>query len=927
MDHVDRNEWLPESIELMENIIRESKSMRFVIEQENTHTNHAFGKLTAFNQYEMGINVQEILLSMNYCRSAPNFRRDITWLINKRIDSIRLSNDSHDFNEKLTIERYFIEKLYGKKTPTSRIVSASSSNNSSRNCKSSDDGRFYGTVSSDVLPKPEPVPIAQAPMAIVKDLVIDDKPKTMNNSAPHEIMASKNDQANRIEPPKVELPASSSVVPVSKALAMSRIRLAIKKSNAMYKDMSSTDKRNKKDVVPLSTIEDKHQADVIVTVQPANNTELLREPKQIVSANSVKEEPPPKIVELVEDSIHARKEFGEITVNQHKGLETLKNTHIGSQYPQKPHGNPTIHKWLDSSIRENNTTTTSRVDASPTSFKSESSPSTSKASEADNEFSIADKLMPTQSNNNFIKEIVRLPPVNHGSRSLHVPFTSAIDPTNFYEREIKKLVLVHTMNGRSPKSTTDMAGANFSVGMYKALDRAFKTPVSHPYRIQGYAWPHINRRNSIFLINPDKSGKTMSYLPPLMDLTIKNRDDGLTPSGMGPVAIILVPSAKELERVYDLCHNINRLLPNRLTIVKSYGCHGHEELLAQLYNGMDILLVTPGALMRALDNDIGFINRRCQHVVIDNVNAMQHLAKELHYVLRKCLRRNMDIDTDHYEQQVIVTSTIWSKQLTRWIPVCANPLLCIGSYIEAACYGEHTFKLVFIEDDDKLDMIVRSFDNDRSYLHEHTVIVCATDDEVRKTVEHLRAALIVSVGCFSSAESHSEINFVNNWNFSESANLEVIVCTDSILYELHLDRVKRMIHYSLPAKWSMFAKRFSAFFDSIPNILVGEKRTKTSSLIMVDKTNNEQLPHLIDFFKSHGFEKIVPAEVRQVADNQRRLNEIKKMKMGIKYCQCFLDFGQCLVRIGCENRHIFTSDEKYNQKFTIMNFVSNFFYF
>uniref|UniRef100_A0A1B0A769 RNA helicase n=1 Tax=Glossina pallidipes TaxID=7398 RepID=A0A1B0A769_GLOPL len=150
---------------------------------------------------------------------------------------------------------------------------------------------------------------------------------------------------------------------------------------------------------------------------------------------------------------------------------------------------------------------------------------------------------------------------------------------------IKKKEMI-TLNGSETGIETlepvMLAHSNVPINSLKTINEAQFLPQIHYsllhvginkiYRVQAYAWSHLLRNNSLFVVNPSKSGKTWSYLPALCNDTYYDVNDlDLT---YGPVAIVLVASAKHVQIIADHCRRLlHGLTDEASVIVASFVSH------------------------------------------------------------------------------------------------------------------------------------------------------------------------------------------------------------------------------------------------------------------------------------------------------------------------------------------------------------------
>lgn len=88
------------------------------------------------------------------------------------------------------------------------------------------------------------------------------------------------------------------------------------------------------------------------------------------------------------------------------------------------------------------------------------------------------------------------------------------------------------------------------------------------YRTQAHSWPQILNGRPVAIINTEKSGKTYSYLLPIIDML----NDGSSKDNLntvGPVGVIFVKSSRDVDNLHKIIRNI--VTNEKVSVVKAYG--------------------------------------------------------------------------------------------------------------------------------------------------------------------------------------------------------------------------------------------------------------------------------------------------------------------------------------------------------------------
>lgn len=140
-------------------------------------------------------------------------------------------------------------------------------------------------------------------------------------------------------------------------------------------------------------------------------------------------------------------------------------------------------------------------------------------------------------------------------------------------------------------------------------------------RIQSYTWPGIIRGQSMVIISPEKSGKTLSYLPITCNLVANEYSKGIISDKYGPIACIIVPTSVEVEHISKLASHFLRKCDEKIPVVGMFGVREEKECMVQLLQLCGIFVGTPSCYRKLLAMNIAFFDqKRIKMVVIDEVN-------------------------------------------------------------------------------------------------------------------------------------------------------------------------------------------------------------------------------------------------------------------------------------------------------------------
>lgn len=330
---------------------------------------------------------------------------------------------------------------------------------------------------------------------------------------------------------------------------------------------------------------------------------------------------------------------------------------------------------------------------------------------------------------------------------------------------IDHLVLAHSSIPLTP--IENIAEATFLPEIHEEMRNM---RVNKVYRIQVYSWSHVLRGNSLFVVNPARTGKTWSYLPALCSL-VCCRYKRLKQS-FGPVAIIMVASSRHVESTYGNCRRLmSGLKDDAPTCVPSYGMRNFVDTKVQLLNGCGILVTTPSSLLRLLKDNINeplFDGERLQHIIIDDMDIMLSRSHEdFESAARIIFKLSKKSKFKTLLPQLIVTSRDWDGVMIRLMRKSNQPLLLIGDFLEAAVYGRATLSVKLKSSREKNDTILRFIKKQAQHLqgdleHKRVLIMCNGDEDVELVMQYITECGYPCLAYYNKS-TYSEEASVDEW--------------------------------------------------------------------------------------------------------------------------------------------------------------------
>lgn len=144
--------------------------------------------------------------------------------------------------------------------------------------------------------------------------------------------------------------------------------------------------------------------------------------------------------------------------------------------------------------------------------------------------------------------------------------------------------------------------------------------VTKPNELQTRAIPAIAGRENLIIGAQTGSGKTLTYLVPVMEAIKSDEEAGhARAKPKRPRAIVLVPTRELALQVHDVAKSLSHHVKLSVSII--HGGVPDAPQLKRLQQPTDVLVATPGRLVKLLDLG-GLYLGDVRHVVLDEVDTM-----------------------------------------------------------------------------------------------------------------------------------------------------------------------------------------------------------------------------------------------------------------------------------------------------------------
>lgn len=160
-----------------------------------------------------------------------------------------------------------------------------------------------------------------------------------------------------------------------------------------------------------------------------------------------------------------------------------------------------------------------------------------------------------------------------------------------------------------------------------------------PYPIQIEAIPAILDRKDILGIAPTGSGKTASYILPILQILQAKKEN----SSRNIPVLILVPTRELASQVAQVADNFSRFLNRRVKTVAVFGGVSINPQMRKL-NGTDILIATPGRLLDLLFKNSLQLSQ-VEILVLDEMDKVLNMGfrEEVNQILSEIPKKRQNI--------------------------------------------------------------------------------------------------------------------------------------------------------------------------------------------------------------------------------------------------------------------------------------------
>lgn len=318
-----------------------------------------------------------------------------------------------------------------------------------------------------------------------------------------------------------------------------------------------------------------------------------------------------------------------------------------------------------------------------------------------------------------------------------------------------------------------------SLGLSPILNSALKKlNYNEPYPIQQQVIPAILNNKDVLGIAPTGSGKTASYvLPILMNLQGKTANKNRHVN-----VLVLVPTRELASQVKDVFQQFSSALPERIKSMAVFGGVSINPQMISLQN-VKILIATPGRLLELVESNAVHLSD-IDTLVLDEADKMLNLGFKIEV--------NRIFELLPKKRQNLLFSATLSDDVNSINQILLNNPVVIK--IEPEVYNiDLITQLAYTVLDEKKGPLLRYLLNNNNL--QQVLVFTSSVFKAESVAEKLRKNKIDASAIHSKKSQKARTDALNNFKLGK---LRVLVATDLISRGIDIKFLPCVINYELP---------------------------------------------------------------------------------------------------------------------------------
>jgi len=319
------------------------------------------------------------------------------------------------------------------------------------------------------------------------------------------------------------------------------------------------------------------------------------------------------------------------------------------------------------------------------------------------------------------------------------------------------------------------ASLGLSPAILKALENQF---YNAPYPIQEQAIPHILNGKDILGIAQTGSGKTASFVLPILQLLQtkplgKNRHIN---------ALVLVPTRELALQVGEVFKAFSNVLPNRIKTLAVFGGVSINPQMIQM-QGVEVLIATPGRLLDLIDSKAVYLSD-VEILVLDEADKMLNLGfkEEMANIFKLLPKKRQNL--------------LFSATLGKDVDTITEFLLHDPVKIEIVAEEQNIDliqQIAYSLEDEQKGPYLRHLIN--SQKMSQVLVFTSSVHRADAVVEKLKTNNILAAALHSKKSQGARTDALKNF---KSGKINILVATDLMSRGIDIPFLPFVINYELP---------------------------------------------------------------------------------------------------------------------------------
>ncbi len=327
-----------------------------------------------------------------------------------------------------------------------------------------------------------------------------------------------------------------------------------------------------------------------------------------------------------------------------------------------------------------------------------------------------------------------------------------------------------------------------ALGLSKHFQHALEAQgYKTPYAIQAQAIPVILKGEDVLGIAQTGSGKTASYVLPLLSSLKFSRTKNRLVNGL-----VLVPTRELAQQVLDVFHSFESSLPQRVQVQAVYGGVSINPQMKNLF-GVNILVATPGRLLELVQAkalELGEV----QSLVLDEADKMLNMGfkEELNQIL----------DLLPAKRQNLLFSATLSTDLQSITQVVLRKPKVIKIEIEDANFVDQIKQTGYFVPAEKKGPLLRYIIKENDF--KQVLIFTSSYYQADNVADKLRKNGVQASASHSKKSMHARKEALRKF---KEGTLRVLVATDLLSRGIDIEFLPCVVNYDLPRSPKDFIHR------------------------------------------------------------------------------------------------------------------------